>query len=114
MPRFCSALSISPSLALAQSPSDKVIRSSTHVVVVNVVAKDKHGQPVDDLKREDFELRDNGQSQKIALFSMDESKVAIQAPFGNAPLTFTNRPVPGGARATAFLFDELNTKLSDQ
>ncbi len=91
-----------------------MIRSSTQVVVVNVVVKDKHGKPADDLKREDFELRDNGQPQKIALFSMDETKSAIQTPFGNAPLTFTNRPALGGARATAFLFDELNTRLSDQ
>lgn len=102
MLRVCSALSLSLILALcarAQAPSDNVIRSSTQVVVVNVVAKDKHGRPVDDLKREDFELRDNDQPRKIALFSLDESKSAIQAPSGNAPLTFTNRPALGGARA---------------
>lgn len=37
-------------------------------MLVNVVAKDRHGKPVADLSRDDFVLRDNGQEQRIALF----------------------------------------------
>jgi VWFA-related protein len=82
---------------------------------VNVVAKDKHGKPVADLGRDDFVLRDNGQEQKISLFALEETSGAAPAvPSSPARLTFTNRPGPGIAAVTVFLFDELNTKLTDQ
>ena len=98
-----------------QAPPDaSVIRTETHVVILNVVVKDKHGKPVDDLTRDDFVLRDNGQGQKIAMFSLDDARQpsAGQAPAD--PLTFTNRPALGEPRVTAFLFDQLNTRLADQ
>jgi hypothetical protein len=53
-----------PSAAQA-APDSAVIQGGTHIVLVNVVVKDKHGKPVDDLGRNDFVLRDNGQEQKI-------------------------------------------------
>lgn len=84
------------------------------MVLVNVVVKDKHGKPVDDLARNDFVLRDKGEEQKITLFSREESsEAATPASSAAARLTFTNRPAPNVA-ITVFLFDELNTKLSDQ
>jgi len=102
--------------AAAQStPDSVVIQGGTHIVLVNVVVKDKHGKPVDDLRRDDFVLRDNGQEQKIALFAVEEA--CATAPAASTPpdrLTFTNRPPPNIPSVTAFLFDELNTKLADQ
>lgn len=95
-----------------ETPETNVIRAATHLVVLNVVVKDKHGKPVDDLKRDDFLLRDNGQEQKIAMFALDDVRQAA-APAA-APLTFTNGPALGGARVTAFLYDELNTQLADE
>jgi VWFA-related protein len=112
---------LSPALLLflihagfAQAPPDPVvIHTGTHVVLVNVVAKNKHGKPVNDLKRDDFVLRDNGQEQKIGLFALEEAGGAsLQRSNFPAQLTFTNRP--GAAGATVFLFDELNTQLTDQ
>ena len=78
------------------APDPVVIQSATHVVLVNVVVKDKHGKPVDDLTRDDFVLRDNGQEQKIALFALEEAGQTPAAASGSpARLTFTNRPGPG-------------------
>ena len=95
------------------TPDPVVIHTGTHVVLVNVVAKNKHGKPVNDLKRDDFVLRDNGQEQKIGLFALEEAGGAsLQRSNFPAQLTFTNRP--GAAGATVFLFDELNTQLTDQ
>ena len=37
--------------------SDKVLRSNTRLVVVDVVASDNKGQPLSDLKVEDFNLQ---------------------------------------------------------
>jgi VWFA-related protein len=96
---------------LAESPA---FSTATRVVILNVVAKDKHGKPVDDLKRGDFVLRDNGQEQKIALFALEDARQPPGTGPTSAPLTFTNRPALGSAHVTAFLFDELNTQVGDQ
>jgi VWFA-related protein len=114
--RFLTLLLLPLPQAAPQSAPDRgVIEGGTHVVLLNVVAKDKHGKPVAGLGRDDFVLRDNGQEQKITLFALEEAGApANAAPSTPARLTFTNRPAPGTAAVTAFLFDELNTKLTDQ
>lgn len=109
-------LLLAPPPALPQTKPDRaVIQSATRIVLVNVVVKDKHGKPVEDLSRDDFVLRDNGQEQKIALFALEEASQPQTAPPASpARLTFTNRPGPGNPAVTVFLFDELNTQLTDQ
>lgn len=97
------------------APAPDVIQGGTHVVLVNVVVKDKHGKPVDDLRRDDFVLRDNGQEQKITLFAVEAAGGKTAPPATPADrLTFTNRPPANTAAITVFLFDELNTRLTDQ
>src|ERR1700693_1661850 len=103
-----------PLISAPQLSESPVIHTATHVVVLNVVVKDKHGKPVDDLKRGDFTLRDDGQEQKITLFALDDARAIPGAAPASTPLTFTNRPLLGPARVTAFLFDQLNTQLADQ
>ena len=98
-----------------QTTEQVVIHAATHIVMVNVVVQDKHGKPVDDLRRDDFVLRDNGQEQKIAMFALEKAgETAGTRASSPAGLTFTNRPGPGSAGVTVFLFDELNTRLTDQ
>jgi VWFA-related protein len=101
--------------ASSPGPNQGLIQVETHVVLVNVVVKDKHGKPVDDLRRDDFVLLDNNQEQKIALFALEKTGEARPA-VGSSPgaWTFTNRPAPSVAGVTVFLFDELNTGLTDQ
>jgi VWFA-related protein len=115
-PPVLATLLLLPSPAVPQATPDQiVIQTGTHVVLVNVIAKDKHGKPVNDLSRNDFVVRDNGQEQKIGLFALEEAgqtRTAISS--SPAQLTFTNRPGPSVAGVTVFLFDELNTKLTDQ
>ena len=109
------ALLLLPPQAIPQAPPDRmVIQTGTHLVLINVVVKDKHGKPVDDLTRGDFVVRDNGQEQKIALFALEEARATAPAAGSPPPLTFTNRPAPGMPAVTVFLFDELNTGLADQ
>jgi hypothetical protein len=72
--RFITLFLILSSRAVPQAtPDPVVIQGGTRVVLVNVVAKDKHGKPVADLSRDDFVLRDNGQEEKIALFALEEA-----------------------------------------
>ena len=94
--RFISVLVMSWP-AVSQTPPDQaVIQAGTHIVLVNVVAKDKHGKPVAGLSRDDFVLRDNGREEKIAFFALEqESPAATSVPGSPARLTFTNRPAAG-------------------
>ena len=104
--------------ARPQTPAGPaVIQSSSHIVLVNVVAKDKHGKPIADLTRDDFVLRDNGKEQKIAFFALDDAEAGAPSnPGARAAdrLTFSNRPGTRNTAVTVFLFDELNTQVTDQ
>ncbi len=108
-------LALALPMAAQTPPSPGVIQSETHIVLVNVVAKDRHGKPITDLSRDDFVLRDNKQEQKIALFALEDASMNATA-FSSSPgrLTFTNRPASSAPAVTVFLFDELNTGLTEQ
>jgi len=97
-------------------PPEVVLKSTTRLIQVNVIARDNHGIPVRGLKKEDFEILDNGKPQSISVFSMDSNAVLPQA----QPLpenVFTNRlqmksAVPSSV--TVILIDALNTRWQDQ
>jgi VWFA-related protein len=101
-----------------QTPSgDAVIRTTTHLVQVGVIVKDKNGQPVTGLTRNDFTILDGGQEQKIQLFSIETNKApAVKDAEKLPPGTLTNRPsgfsgVP--RNVTVVLIDAYNTMPSD-
>ena len=48
-----------------------VLRATPHRVQVNVIVRDRHGEPVRDLKKESFRVYDNGKLQQISAFTMD-------------------------------------------
>ncbi len=49
---------------------DQTIRIETQIVQVDVTVTDKQGKVIRDLKREDFELKENGKPQDIGYFSV--------------------------------------------
>jgi VWFA-related protein len=125
---------LSASLVLAQTPvappaqpaaqpgSDQpILRVTTRLIQLNVVAQDRHGNPVTDLTKDDFVLKDAGKEQKIAVFSLDRSDGTPASPVGGhvvtgqtlPPNTFTNRVEQKVGAVTVILFDCLNTKLTD-
>jgi VWFA-related protein len=69
---------LSPAIPLAAQEPDKQaastapIRVSTELVLVNVVARDKKGNPVRDLKQEDFTLYEDGKKQQISTFDFED------------------------------------------
>src|SRR5436305_14237131 len=108
-------------IAAAQTPqAPSVMKVTTHLVQVNVVAHGKKNEAVDDLKKEDFRIFDNGQPQEIATFSLEASKPAEEKLRRTPPLpqnTFTNRVElrPNSPNSvTVMLLDGLNTKFQDQ
>ena len=64
------AISVLPVLAQEQEPP--VLRVAVNLVMVDATVKTKAGQILGDLKKEDFELREDGAAQKVEIFSRDE------------------------------------------
>lgn len=118
-----SASTISPQQAPSPEPPAAVppVRTTTHLVLVDVVVYDKQGNHVTNLSAVDFVLRDRGKQQKITVFSDDHAgeslaEKAHQSPPPLPPGVFTNRPEfhrPEGP-PTILLIDGLNTAIGDQ
>jgi VWFA-related protein len=102
-------------------PTDFRLRINARLVDVNVVALDKKGHPISGLKREDFEVYDNGVKQEISSFSAAE----VQSPEQPAPEpvtptqdAFTNRQraatgQPQTGNTIVILLDPSNLVYSD-
>src|SRR5262249_40443388 len=93
-----------------------VLRATSRRVHVNVIVRDRHGEPVRDLKKEDFRVYDNGKLQQISVFTMDSNALLPSAPV-LPPNTHTNWPeqkshVP--ASVTVILLDALNSHIEDR
>ncbi len=58
--------------ALAKNRDKTIIRVDVNLVLVDATVKTKSGQIMADLKQDDFELREDGVTQKIEVFSRDE------------------------------------------
>jgi VWFA-related protein len=105
--------------ASAQEQPELVLKSTTRLVQVSAIVHTKKGEPVTDLKQEDFQIFDNGKPQKISFFQ-EESNAILPGPADTQklpPNTFTNRleqksGVP--ASVTVILLDALNTRITDQ
>src|ERR1700722_3272726 len=55
----------------AQDQDQDSIRVDVNLVMIDATVKTKAGQIMGDLKQEDFQVREDGVAQKIALFSRD-------------------------------------------
>src|SRR4029077_11405485 len=107
-----------------QEPS-AVLKVTTRLVTVDVVARDRHGNPVSDLTAKDFQISEQSGShksqQKIASFRLldrslknvsDSESAALQLPAG----VFTNLVSTKSLSAppTILLVDGLNTDATIQ
>ena len=63
--------------APAQEQEQAPIQIGVNLVVIDATVKDKNGQIMDDLKKEDFEVREDGRQEKLGLFSRDELPVDL-------------------------------------
>jgi len=108
------ALSIFVAAIAAAQPDTPTptFRFGTKLVEVTVVAHDSKGAPVADLRREEFQILDNGVSQQIRVFVAETEKSSAALPRNLAPKTFTNR-IPGSSGNSVILFDNLWTGFGD-
>jgi VWFA-related protein len=68
--------SVPPASIQDQSPA--VLRSNTRLVVIDVVATNSKGEPVPDLKVEDFAVLEDGKPQKISAFTFKQHNKSTQ------------------------------------
>jgi VWFA-related protein len=95
-------------------PGKPTFRTTTRLVVVDIVATDKDGNPVKDLKAEDFKVTENNDEQTISDFSFhqpgDVAATGQQLPaniFSNAPR------YSGNSALNIILLDAINTDFSN-
>jgi VWFA-related protein len=112
-----------PPVSLQQDAS-VTLKHTTRLVDVGIVAYDKKGQPVKDLKQDDFEIYDNGRKQEVRFFSQigRDAQAAAAAP-NPAESVFSNRTADAAAGvlatsaseagATILLIDESHIAWSD-
>jgi hypothetical protein len=112
-------LAASPTILSAQQAPEDVptitIRADTRLVIVDVVAPDKKGQPVTGLKPEDFTLEENGKKQKISMFE-PPGIINHTAAAPRSRGIFSNHPenvLPSGA-PTVLILDATNSSFSNQ
>ena len=93
----------------------QAIRTTTRLVQVSVIVQDKSGASITGLKKQDFNLFDDGAPQEIAFFS---STTPASTPQHALPVNVvTNRSDLTGKETgeiIVILYDELNTSFEDQ
>lgn len=120
---YASNTSPAPAQATTQNPElngpSTVLKVKTRLVVVDVVAQNGKGQPVTDLKAEDFTLTEDDKPQQIRSFSFQQpgaqgsgERPRVQALAANI---VTNLPqYQSSGPWNVLLVDALNTNLPNQ
>lgn len=115
------------------APQTPTFQSGVDLVLVPVIVRDKKGQTIGGLTKDDFQLFDKGKRQVIATFSVQDRSAAAaqsQARLDAAPATILGRdtaaehPTPpqplqavhantAQQRFVIYLFDDRNTNFAD-
>ena len=84
--------------AAAQEQSGQTFKSGVTMIQVPVVVRDRDGHAIDDLKKEDFQLFDDGKAVEIAGFAVDKP--------GGRAIPDRSEPGPdGGAKPASAALD---------
>lgn len=102
-----------PGTSAAAQPQN-VLRSTTHLVQLNVIVLDREGRPVPDLTRSDFTVTDDGNPETISTFSVEKNEARASPRPLRPPDTFSNRWGDEPGSVTIILLDTVNTAFTDQ
>jgi VWFA-related protein len=114
---FLCGAALLPAYAPGQATSaTPTFKSTTRVVLVDMVVTDRNGKPVHDLKAQDFSVLDGGKAQRIVAFDEQRSDATAKPPLAltlpdNVYTNYVTRSESGAL--TVLLFDSLNTSPLD-
>ncbi len=91
--------------------SDTTFKVNVNLVVVHVVVRDGQGHAIGTLKKEDFQLFDNGKPQTIARFAVEKTENPRLPNSGDAVHSSLKPEAP--ERYVAYVFDDLHLPFSD-
>jgi len=122
-----SRASQSPAAAPASDPkseisihdSDSTFKLHVNLVQVRVVVRDSSGKPVENLRREDFEIYDQGKLQAITNFEVDTPESHSERVAAALKTQATAAPSPDAAKVSiperfvALVFDDVHLSSDD-
>lgn len=92
-----------------------VLKANTRLVIVDVVATDSKGTPIRNLTADDFNLMEDGISQKLSSFSFQQASImGPQAVPQLPPNVFSNVPSVKSTSLTVILVDALNGQFASR
>ncbi len=103
--------------AAGQQGGTGIVRTTTRLVQISVIATDKKDEPIEDLTPADLVVLDDGQPQKLQFFQKETNQPPTNPPHRLPPDMYTNRVHEAGivpASVTMLLLDGLNTEVTDQ
>jgi VWFA-related protein len=111
---------VSPVHEVAQAAQDSQntptkIEVNVNRAVVPVVVRDRQGHIVGDLRKEDFQVFDNGKAVVVSGMTVEKREVTASAPASAAP-SAPNVPPQAAVlpkRVTVYLFDDLHLSAAD-
>jgi VWFA-related protein len=115
---LCAASLLRPQAPPSAPAGDvPLIRSTTRLVQINVIALGRDGRPLTDLTKDDFTVTEAGKPQQIAFFTIDRLESRRESADKLPPNIFSNYSGHGSGvptSVTAILLDGLNTEWSSQ
>ncbi len=90
-----------------------ILHVKSAIVLLDVVVTDAKGDPVTDLKREDFQVFEDKQPQRISSFEPPAAHELPPPVRANAPFNPDDTKSYGDSPVTVLVLDELNTHYAD-
>ena len=105
-------------MATRDLPSPPTFSSKVNLVLVPVIVRDRKGEPIGTLKKEDFDVYDKGKLQVIEKFSVEKAgsqhvEFEPQPPTEPGAAEDRTTPFDVAERFTAFLFDDLHLSIGE-
>ena len=71
---------------ISQDSSEYTFKTKTELVLVNVTVRDRNGNPVRDLKREDFTILEDNKPQQVVSFDLENTDAVLSTAATEAAL----------------------------